>query len=115
MSITLYSADACPYCVRTRLVLNGKGIAHEIVQIDTSAKPEWLRDLNPRNRVPVIEVDGAVLVESEVLNEYLEETHPDPAMFPADPEARARVRAILRRFEDLTDAYYAARRQEPGG
>jgi glutathione S-transferase len=114
MSITLYSADACPYCVRTRLVLNGKAVAHDVVEIDLSDKPAWLRDLNPRNRVPVLDVDGAVLVESEVLNEYLEETHPDPPMMPADAEGRARARAILRRFEDLTDAYYAARRQEPG-
>lgn len=115
MSITLYSADACPYCVRTRLVLSGKAIAHDVVEIDLSDKPAWLRDLNPRNRVPVLDVDGAVLVESEVLNEYLEETHPEMPMLPADAEGRARARAILRRFEDLTDAYYAARRQEPGG
>jgi glutathione S-transferase len=114
VSITLYSADSCPYCVRTRLVLNGKAIAHEVVEIDLSEKPAWLRELNPRNRVPVIETGGAVLVESEVLNEYLEETNPDPPMLPPDAEGRARVRAVLRRFEDLTDAYYAARRQEPG-
>jgi len=112
--MTLYSADGCPYCVRTRLVLNGKGIEHELVQVDLSNKPAWLRDLNPRNRVPVLEIDGTVLVESEVLNEFLEETHPEPAMLPADPAGRARVRAVLRRFEDLTDAYYAARREEPG-
>jgi len=114
VSMTLYSADACPYCVRTRLVLNGKGIPHELVQVDLSPKPAWLRDLNPRNRVPVLEVDGTILVESEVLNEYLEETHPEPPMLPVDAEGRARVRATMRRFEDLTDAYYAARREQPG-
>ena len=73
MSTTLYSADSCPYCVRTRLVLNGKGIAHELVDIDLSDKPAWLRDLNPRNRVPVIEMDGHVADESEALNEFLDE------------------------------------------
>jgi glutathione S-transferase len=108
MSITLYSADTCPYCVRTRLVLSAKDIDHEVVQIDTSDKPAWLRELNPRNRVPVLDVDGTVLVESEVLNEFLEETYPDPPMLPPDPAGRARARAVLRRFEDLTDAYYGA-------
>ena len=110
MSITLYSADACPYCVRTRLVLGGKGIEYDLVQVDLSDKPAWLRELNPRNRVPVLDVDGQVLWESEALNDYLDETHPEPAMMPSDPVERARVRIVLRRFEDLSDAFYAARR-----
>ena len=71
----LYAADSCPYCVRTRLVLSGKGIAHELVDIDLSDKPAWLRDLNPRNWVPVLEIDGDVVYESEALNELLEELH----------------------------------------
>jgi glutathione S-transferase len=115
MAITLYSADECPYCVRTRLVLNGKGIDHELVEIDLRDKPAWLRELNPRNRVPVLDEDGAVLWESEALNEYLKETRPDPPMMPADAAGRARVRSLMRRFEDLADAYYAARRGEDGG
>ena len=114
MSITLYSADVCPYCVRTRLVLNGKGIEYDLVQVDLPDKPAWLRELNPRNRVPVLDVDGQVLWESEALNDFLDETHPEPAMMPSDPVERARVRIVLRRFEDLSDAFYAARREEDG-
>jgi glutathione S-transferase len=114
VSITLYSADVCPYCVRTRLVLNGKGIEHDLVRVDLPDKPAWLRELNPRNRVPVLEVDGQVLWESEALNDFLDETHPEPAMMPSDPADRARVRMVLRRFEDLSDAFYAARREEQG-
>jgi glutathione S-transferase len=100
--------------VRTRLVLNGKGIAHELVDIDLSDKPDWLRDLNPRNRVPVMKVDGEVLTESEALDEFLDEYQPQPAMMPADPAGRARVRALMRRFDDFSDAYYATRRGEDG-
>ena len=114
MSITLYSADICPYCVRTRLVLNGKGIEYDLVQVDLPDKPAWLRELNPRNRVPVLDVDGQVLWESEALNDFLDETHPEPAMMPSDPIDRACVRMVLRRFEDLSDAFYAARREEDG-
>ena len=114
MPLTLYSAVECPYCVRTRLVLDGKGIAYDTVEIDLRDKPPFLRELNPRNRVPVLDDDGTVLYESEALNEYLEETHPDPPMLPADPVARTRVRMAMRRFDDLSDAYYAARRDEPG-
>jgi glutathione S-transferase len=114
VSITLYSADVCPYCVRTRLVMNGKGVEHTLVEVDLPDKPAWLRELNPRNRVPVIEHDGVVLWESEALNDYLEAVFPEPAMLPADPTGRARVRMVLRRFEDLTGAFYDARRGHDG-
>jgi glutathione S-transferase len=113
VSIVLYSANECPFCVRTRLVLAGKGIDHELVEVDLRNKPGWLRELNPRNRVPVLKDGGAVLWESEALNEYLEEIRPEPAMMPGDAVGRARVRLLFRLFEDLSDAYYAARRDEP--
>lgn len=115
MALTLYSAVECPFCVRTRLVLDGKGLAYDLVEIDLRDKPPFLRELNPRNRVPVLDDGGTILYESEALNEYLEQTHPAPAMLPADPVQRARVRMLMRRFDDLSDAYYAARRDEPGG
>jgi glutathione S-transferase len=115
VDITLYSADSCPYCVRTRLVLNGKRIRYELVQIDTADKPAWLRELNPRNRVPVLDVDGTVMWESEALNEYLDETFRDPPMMPGTASGRAAVRALMRRFDDFSGAYYAARRGEPDG
>jgi glutathione S-transferase len=115
VSLTLYSAVDCPFCVRTRLVLDGKGLAYDVVEIDLRDKPPFLRELNPRNRVPVLDDDGAILYESEALNEYLEETRPETPMMPAGPVERTRVRMLMRRFDDLSDAYYAARRDEPGG
>jgi glutathione S-transferase len=51
-----------------------------------------------------------------VINEYLEERYPEPALLPADPAARALVRLRIERFENaLGDAYYAFRRGEEGG
>jgi glutathione S-transferase len=109
VSLILHHADGCPYCVRTRLVLDGKGVEYEEVRVDLRNKPEYLRELNPRNRVPVLIHDGIVLTESEALDEYLDEVFPDPPMMPADPAGRAVVRALMRRFEDLSDSYYDAR------
>ncbi|MDX6532634.1 MAG: glutathione S-transferase [Gaiellales bacterium] len=114
MSITLYHADSCPYCVRTRLVLDGKGVEWESVDVDLRNKPPWLREMNPRNRVPVIRHGDLVLTESEALDEYIEELYPDPPMMPPDPAGRAWVRILMRRFEDVSDPYYAVRRGEPG-
>ena len=61
------------------------------------------------------QLDTFVLPESNVINEYLEERYPEPALLPADPAARARVRLAIERFDtNLGDAYYAYRRGEDG-
>jgi maleylacetoacetate isomerase len=51
--------------------------------------------LNPQGLVPALALDeGAVLTQSLAIVEYLDETHPEPPLLPADPIGRARVRAI---------------------
>ena len=52
------------------------------------------RQLNAQTLVPVLEDDGLALTQSLAIIEYLEETHPNPPLLPATPEARARVRAL---------------------
>lgn len=48
--------------------------------------------LNPYGKVPVL-VDGdAVIYESAIINEYLEEKYPEVPLMPRDPLARSRVR-----------------------
>jgi len=44
--------------------------------------------------VPMLEVDGAHLTQSMAIIEYLDETHPEPPLMPADALGRARVRAL---------------------
>jgi len=113
--ITLYDADRCPYCARVRIALAEKGVEHETVAIDLRDRPDWLYEKNPIGKVPVIEEDTFVLPESEVIMEYLEERYPEPALLPADPAARARVRLAIQRFDvNLGNAYYAFRRGEDG-
>jgi maleylpyruvate isomerase len=51
--------------------------------------------LNPQGLVPALELDdGTVLTQSLAIIEWLDETHPAPALLPADPIQRARVRAF---------------------
>ena len=113
---TLYTAERCPYAARARIALAEKGIAYDAVEIDLDDRPAWLYAKNPLGRVPVYEEDGGfVLPESEVIMEYLEERYPEPALLPADPAARARVRLAIQRFDvNLGNAYYAFRRGEDG-
>lgn len=114
MTLTLIDAPRCPYCARVRIMLAEKGVPHETVVIDLADRPAWLYELNPAGRVPVVEDDGWALPESAVINEFLEERFPEPALLPADPGARAAVRLRIFRDDDLTTPYYALRRSAPG-
>jgi glutathione S-transferase len=110
--VNLYDAARCPYCARVRMVLAEKGIAYETTEIDLGNRPDWLYELNPSGKVPVLD-DGFVLPESAVIMEYLEERYPEPALLPADVTARAQARLAVFRFDELLgDDYYAFRRGE---
>jgi glutathione S-transferase len=109
----LIDAPRCPYCARVRILLAEKRLEPEVVQVDLSNRPHWLLELNPpKGRVPVLDV-GFPLPESDVIMEFLEDTHPEPRLLPAEPEARAHARLLVHRFDqNLGDDYYAFRRGE---
>jgi len=82
---------------RTRIALNLKGVsyAQQGVDLRTGAQGSAAYvALNPQGMVPALEIDGAVLTQSPAILEWLEETHPTPPLLPADPVARAHVRAM---------------------
>ena len=96
----LYSYFRSSAAYRVRIALNLKGIPYEMAAIHLTKdgghnrRPEF-RAINPQMRVPALEVDGGdILMQSLAIIEYLDETHPKPPLLPADPIARAHVRAI---------------------
>ena len=108
----LYDAARCPYCARVRIALVEKGLDYEPVEIDLGNRPEWLYELNPSGKVPVLD-DGFVLPESPVIMEYLDERYGDLPLLPDDLERRAEARLQVFRFDELLgDDYYAFRRGE---
>lgn len=82
---------------RVRIALHSKGIAHadafHHLRRGEQRAPAYLA-LNPQGLLPALETDEAVLTQSLAICEYLEEVFPEPALLPADPLARARVRAF---------------------
>ncbi len=82
---------------RLRIALNLKGLDAQYVPVDLRTE-EHLRDafraVNPQMLVPALEADGRVLIQSPAIIEWLEETHPAPALLPAAADDRARVRAL---------------------
>ncbi len=82
---------------RTRIALALKGLAYEQQGVDLrtgAQRSAAFVALNPQGMVPALEVDGAVLTQSPAILEWLEETHPLPALLPANPMERAHVRAM---------------------
>ncbi len=101
----LVSFELCPFVQRAVITLNEKGVDYELRYIDLDDPPEWFRSLSPLGKVPLLQVDGEVLFESAVINEYLDETHPPP-LHPADPLQRARNRAWIEFGSGLLAAGY---------
>ncbi len=103
MAITLYDASPSANSDRVKIVLHEKGLAYQRVTLDLAKKeqkqPEFLK-LNPYGKVPVINDNGKVLFESCIINEYLDEQYPQPALMPKDPYLRATREGFGRlRFE----------------
>ena len=99
-ALTLVSHLLCPYVQRAAIALHEKGVPFERVVIDLANKPQWFLDISPLGKVPLLKVqrsDGseAVLFESNVICEYLEETQPGARLHPEDPLARAEHRAWM--------------------
>ena len=82
---------------RCRIAFNLKGIETEFIPVHLRKgehKESAYRDLNPQALLPAVEADGHVFYQSLAIIEWLEETHPEPALLPADPAGKAHVRAF---------------------
>lgn len=97
----LYQTYLSPFPVRVRLALHAKGLDFEVVEPPGfgragGSKQDYLA-INPMGRVPTLVLDdGRALPESEVICEYLEDSHPSPPLLPRDPWERAQVRLLTR-------------------
>ncbi len=84
---------------RVRIALNLKGLAYEQASVHlTRGGGEQFaaafRQMNAQALVPVLEDGERLLTQSLAIIEYLDETHPQPALLPVTPAERARVRSL---------------------
>lgn len=92
MPLRLISFKTCPFVQRAVFALEEKGAPYTIEFIDLANKPAWFLAISPRGKVPVLEVEGTPLFESQAIVEYLDETIA-PRLASSDPVQRARERA----------------------
>lgn len=90
--IKLYSTKTCPFAQRTRLGLTEKGLDFSLTEIDLKNTPDWFSKISPYGKVPVLEHGGDRVWESAIINEYLEESYPEPPLLPRSPGRRAYAR-----------------------
>jgi glutathione S-transferase len=92
---------------KAEIALHEKGIAFDLQMVPFEMKtlyqpkhPEVTR-INPKRQVPVL-VDGDLeIFDSTQIFEYLESIKPQPALWPADPRARARARLIELKSDEV--------------
>ncbi len=86
--LLLWDLTDSPYCAKVRICLQLKGVPYRRVTL-TVARMRELRQLNPLGKVPVLVDGGRVIADSTAIIRHLEALHPEPALLPADPAARA--------------------------
>lgn len=97
------------------ITLKEKGVDFDVIYIDLADKPDWFLKLSPLGKVPVLKVERegrepAVVFESAVIVEYLEETAPGKKLHPSDPLEKARHRAWIEVVSQLLGDLYALSR-----
>jgi len=104
VTLTLYNFPQSTCSQKVRLSLWEKGLEFEDRVVDHKTRehlqPAYLA-LNPNGVVPTLVHDGAVIIDSSVICEYLDEIYPETSLSMGDPVGRAHMRKWLRYFEEV--------------
>ena len=95
VKLVLYHAWVSSASRKVRMCLAEKGVQWQSHPMDLAAfehHQDWYKALNPSGIVPALLVDGHPLVESNFINEWLDETFPKDPLRPADPTERHDMR-----------------------
>ena len=107
VGMKLYSGPLSMFGAKAEIAAHEKGIAFELVMVPfematlySPKHPEVLR-INPKRQVPVL-VDGDLeIFDSTQIFEYFETIRPEPALWPAEPKARARARLLEHKSDEV--------------
>jgi len=98
--LKLYTTPASPFGARVRIQIYKKNIPVDILPPPGDFGSAELQKINPLGKIPVLETETSRIIESEVIQEYLQNKFPEPSMLGASDEESARIR-ILSRITDL--------------
>ena len=107
MAFTLYNAPQSTCSQRVRFVLNAKGLPFTEIKLNLlegdQLKPDYLAK-NPNGVVPTLDHDSAIVIDSTVITEYLDEVVPQTSFTPEDPVKRAHMRALMHFMDEMPAA-----------
>ena len=87
----LHGADLSPFVRKVRFALAIKQIAHEQIPVIPFAKTDEFLALSPLGKIPVYQDGDLIIPDSSVIIDYLENTCPDPSIYPKDAAQRAQA------------------------
>ena len=94
----LYGFDGSTYVRTVRMVLREKGMEYEQIPVNVLAgeprQPEHLAR-HPFGKVPVLDIDGVRIRETDAICRYLDETQPGPSCISGTPKDRARMNEAI--------------------
>lgn len=96
--LKLYGAPLSNYYNMVKCALLEKGLAFDAVFAPPAQTPDYLGK-SPMGKIPCIETAQGFLSETHAILDYLEDIAPTPALLPADPFARAKVRELVQSLE----------------
>mgnify|MGYP001810240362 FL=1 len=99
-AITLWQFEVSPYCDKIRRLLRYKGQPFQIREVSIAdAIASKHKAISPTGKLPALEIDGRVIIDSTDIAYALEQRFPDPPVIPKDPKAKALMHVI----EDWAD------------
>jgi len=98
LKLRLFDWGPSPFCMKLRSVLSYKGLPYERVPVLGPSLMELLRRSEVR-KVPALDVDGRLLIDSTDIAHELERLFPMPPILPADP----RLQGLSHALEDWAD------------
>lgn len=116
--LTLYHAGLTACSKKSRICLKEKGLKYESRYVNLSQfehhDPDYLK-LNPNGLVPTLVHDDAVITDSSVINEYLDDVFPEIPLRPADPVERAKCRNMSKLADEALGPNMVVTFSQDGG
>lgn len=99
----LYQFPLCPFSRKVRLLMAEKGMTYDLVRESPWEMRDDFLDMNPAGTTPVVTSAerGLVLIDSQAICEYFEETSEQFPLISGSAAARAEIRRLVAWFDQI--------------
>ncbi len=88
----VHGASASPFVRKVLVALKIKDLPYEQIQQMPFTQDEEYMKINPLGKIPTLEEGDLTICDSTVICEYLEDTCPEPPLYPSDPADKSQAR-----------------------